>query len=198
MTKVTTMNIKKETLFLACFIFLFVILVSCQQELTCNKPYMKMGNACCLDKNHNTICDYDDLQGIGYSSTYGAADCESPSIKVGQRCCVDDNKDSICDEDLTILNDVTCNKPYIKQYNDCCLDKNDNAICDIDEQQVITCNKPYLKVGNGCCLDKDTNGICDYDEQPNLCPKPYISADSYGSCCLDKNNNGACDNTELK
>jgi len=31
-----------------------------KQELTCNKPYIKVGNECCLDKDDNGICDKDE------------------------------------------------------------------------------------------------------------------------------------------
>ena len=32
-----------------------------QEELTCNKPYIKVGNECCLDKDDNGICDKDEI-----------------------------------------------------------------------------------------------------------------------------------------
>ena len=31
-----------------------------QQEMTCNKPYIKVGTDCCLDADGNSICDKDD------------------------------------------------------------------------------------------------------------------------------------------
>lgn len=31
-----------------------------QNEITCNSPYIKVGNECCLDENSNNICDNDE------------------------------------------------------------------------------------------------------------------------------------------
>lgn len=31
-----------------------------QNEITCNSPYIKVGNSCCLDENSNNICDKDE------------------------------------------------------------------------------------------------------------------------------------------
>ena len=31
-----------------------------QNEVTCNSPYIKVGNSCCLDQNNNGICDNDE------------------------------------------------------------------------------------------------------------------------------------------
>ena len=30
-----------------------------QEIVTCNSPYIKIGNSCCLDRDSNTICDND-------------------------------------------------------------------------------------------------------------------------------------------
>ena len=30
------------------------------QEITCNSPYIKVGDDCCVDANYNRICDYDE------------------------------------------------------------------------------------------------------------------------------------------
>lgn len=29
---------------------------------SCDSPYIKIGNSCCLDRNHNTICDNDETE----------------------------------------------------------------------------------------------------------------------------------------
>jgi hypothetical protein len=36
-------------------------LISCQSKITCNKPYILVGNDCCLDMNDNSICDKDEI-----------------------------------------------------------------------------------------------------------------------------------------
>jgi len=41
---------------------LTLILIGCSQQITCNKPYILVGNECCLDKDDNSICDEDDNQ----------------------------------------------------------------------------------------------------------------------------------------
>lgn len=33
-----------------------------QNSVTCNSPYIKVGNSCCLDQNQNNICDTDESQ----------------------------------------------------------------------------------------------------------------------------------------
>lgn len=33
-----------------------------QDSVTCNSPYIKVGNSCCLDQNSNNICDNDEEQ----------------------------------------------------------------------------------------------------------------------------------------
>lgn len=36
------------------------VITSGQQEVTCNDPYIKVGDSCCLDANDNGICDEDE------------------------------------------------------------------------------------------------------------------------------------------
>ena len=43
-------------------IAIFLVFSGCvQQGLVCNKPYILVGNNCCLDKDSNNICDNDEL-----------------------------------------------------------------------------------------------------------------------------------------
>ena len=37
-----------------------VVTSGCIQQVTCNKPYIKVGKECCLDINDNDICDKDE------------------------------------------------------------------------------------------------------------------------------------------
>ncbi len=57
------------------------------KQITCNKPYILVGNDCCLDEDDNSICDKDE------------AECNKPYIQVGTDCCLDKNKNKICDKD---------------------------------------------------------------------------------------------------
>ena len=77
-------------------IILALVLSACQQQkTTCNKPYILVGNSCCLDSNNNNICDTDEVK---ETKTWGVS-CSSPYIKVGNNCCLDKNDNKICDND---------------------------------------------------------------------------------------------------
>lgn len=67
---------------------------SSQQTFVCNYPYIRLGNTCCLDNNHNGICDIDEKQ-----QQYNAASCYRPYIQEGTTCCLDENDNGICDYD---------------------------------------------------------------------------------------------------
>ena len=41
-------------------LLLALIFTGCVQQVVCNKPYILVGNGCCLDKNDNRICDADE------------------------------------------------------------------------------------------------------------------------------------------
>jgi hypothetical protein len=41
---------------------MFLIGVGCSQKIVCNKPYILVGNSCCLDKDENLICDKDETK----------------------------------------------------------------------------------------------------------------------------------------
>ena len=54
----------KKIIILLAFIVI-LILSGCNsqsQTVTCNKPYILVGNSCCLDKNDNKICDNDEKE----------------------------------------------------------------------------------------------------------------------------------------
>ncbi|MDD5193493.1 MAG: hypothetical protein PHF67_02805 [Candidatus Nanoarchaeia archaeon] len=63
------------------------------QEITCNYPYIKVGDECCLDKDANWICDRDEQSKEVLDS------CGYPYIEIGSQCCLDDNDNGICDKD---------------------------------------------------------------------------------------------------
>ena len=43
-------------------IFAILVISGCSQETICNKPYILVGNDCCLDANDNNICDSDEQE----------------------------------------------------------------------------------------------------------------------------------------
>src|SRR3989338_5692020 len=51
-------NLKEYILLLV--ILLALLISSCSNKPTCNKPYILVGNECCLDKDGNSICDKDE------------------------------------------------------------------------------------------------------------------------------------------
>ena len=82
--------------------------------LVCNKPYIQVGDKCCLDNNSNNICDNDETQptietkacpascddGLSYTKDYCSADtnyeCKHETIKniCGNQICEADNKEN--------------------------------------------------------------------------------------------------------
>ena len=64
-------------------------------EVQCSSPYIKVGNACCVDTNYNHICDSDEK--VDSSNTYNS--CGYPLVSVGGVCCRDENKNGRCDYD---------------------------------------------------------------------------------------------------
>jgi len=56
---------ERESLFMKRLIILLILMgivatSGCIQQVTCNKPYIKVGKECCLDINDNAICDKDE------------------------------------------------------------------------------------------------------------------------------------------
>lgn len=52
------------------YLVLALILVSgCISQMTCNPPYILVGDACCLDRNDNKICDFEDITTTSASRT---------------------------------------------------------------------------------------------------------------------------------
>lgn len=41
-------------------VLLSLFLIACTPKVICNDPYIMVGSSCCLDQNHNNICDQDD------------------------------------------------------------------------------------------------------------------------------------------
>ncbi|MBW3015341.1 hypothetical protein KY330_02890 [Candidatus Woesearchaeota archaeon] len=52
----------KRIVFLAVFLTLALVVAGCARpEVICNKPYIRVGTDCCLDKDDNSICDSDEV-----------------------------------------------------------------------------------------------------------------------------------------
>lgn len=90
------------------------------QQTVCNKPYILVGNDCCLDKDDNGICDKDE----GYKCPDGtiannAAECANKIVESVGEVSAKEEKDN-----------NNCIKPLIKSGSGCCVDYNENKICD--------------------------------------------------------------------
>ena len=59
-----------------------LILTSCSsKEITCEKPYIKAGEKCCLDQNNNRICDSDDARIAEYQQPEKETTIITPEAK---------------------------------------------------------------------------------------------------------------------
>jgi len=48
-----------KRMFLIGILALSLLAVACEQQVVCNKPYIRFANTCCLDTNNDSICDSD-------------------------------------------------------------------------------------------------------------------------------------------
>lgn len=46
-----------RTFFCLAFLFLLFLLTACTSDVICSSPYVLIGNACCVDADHNAVCD---------------------------------------------------------------------------------------------------------------------------------------------
>ena len=116
-----------------------LIISSCGSKPTCNKPYILVGNECCLDKDGNSICDKDE-RGL-----------TTPAQVVQEKencpfeCCV--NSDYKIKE---------CAQDYECKSNKCvAIDSDGDGLTDIEEKQLGT---------NIRLADTDNDGLTDYQE----------------------------------
>ena len=58
---------------------LFIGCTTQDLEVTCNPPYIKVGNSCCLDQNGNNICDKDEASEMQDRVEQDIVDNELPS-----------------------------------------------------------------------------------------------------------------------
>jgi hypothetical protein len=70
----SAINLSGRSIVILSVSMFLVILISCcvqqstpENTATCNKPYIKVGADCCLDKNDNNICDKDETDSFDIS-----------------------------------------------------------------------------------------------------------------------------------
>ena len=133
--------LKKTLIFL--FLLLLSLIISCSAKTTCPKPYILVGNDCCLDKDGNNICDKD--EGVVTSAiTQGYVVKEKENCPF--ECCVsNDYKIKECQQD------------YECKSNKCiAVDTDGDGLTDIEEK-VFGSN---LRV-----FDTDSDGLNDFLEK---------------------------------
>ena len=131
----------RHYLLIAILIFFVIIITSCNNKLTCNKPYILVGNDCCLDKNDNKICDKD--EGLS-SSVQGNVIKEKENCPFD--CCV--NSDYKVKE---------CSQDYECKNNKCiALDTDGDGLTDLEEKQFGS---------NPRVFDTDSDGLNDLVEK---------------------------------
>jgi len=102
------MKIKYLILFLVILSFLISSCAAQEpKQPTCNKPYILVGNDCCLDKDDNSICDTDELIEKENAKEETKPICNTPYIQVGAECCLDKDNNKICDKDETTQEKTT-------------------------------------------------------------------------------------------
>lgn len=52
----------KKIILLSFLIVISLFISSCGQQVTCNRPYILVGENCCLDVNGDNICDDDEKE----------------------------------------------------------------------------------------------------------------------------------------
>jgi len=123
----------KNTMFLASILLFSIFISGCtQQKVTCNPPYILVGNSCCLDTNNNKICDKDEtttpstILSTILSTTPVITTTISPRIgalDISNKffsACTSSNNDQWCKiENQDFTNYITINTSSISaQYND--------------------------------------------------------------------------------
>src|SRR3989338_9356658 len=96
-----SMKLKHLILSLVILIFLISSCANQPKQPVYNKPYILVGNECCLDKNDNSICDKDEAKEGLNAKEEPKQICNKPYIQVGSECCLDKNDNQICDKDET-------------------------------------------------------------------------------------------------
>ncbi|GEM_PF-2431270 len=126
-----------------------------EPPLVCNKPYILVGNSCCLDENDNSICDTDEEQEPEAEPTVTPKE-EEPIIP---------------EPEEEPEEQVKCEAPYIQVGTDCCLDADSNQICDKDEQ-VKTCPADLQVCPGGSSVGRDPDNSCNFYPCPEIFPEP--------------------------
>ncbi len=130
------------------------------KTITCNSPYILVGDACCLDENHNSVCDKDESitecinnDGTCPSSCYATNDNDCTNCPTNQ-----------------VYSQGTCVTPDCSRNSDC-YDGNSctKDICKNMEQSNAYCSNIAIIP---CCGNTICEEVEAYSNCPNDCEKP--------------------------
>ncbi|ODS40752.1 hypothetical protein BEH94_09450 [Candidatus Altiarchaeales archaeon WOR_SM1_SCG] len=151
---------------------LFVVLMSgcITEDVTCNKPYIKVGKDCCLDQNDNNICDKDETSSEKHETLNEDKDNEVPGEQDSDyvvntqsesrencpfECCVDDSDypAKSCSRNYDCVNHkcVKQSCPF-----ECCVDDSDYP--------AKSCSRNYDCVNHKCVKQSCPFECCPEDE----------------------------------
>jgi len=125
------------------------------EDVTCNKPYIKVGKECCLDQNDNNICDKDETSSEKHETLNEDKDNEVPGEQDSDyvvntqsesrencpfECCVDDSDYPA----------KSCSRNYDCVNHKCVKQSCPFECCPEDEYSKKSCSSGYECQNNKC------------------------------------------------
>lgn len=159
-------------------LFICLLIISgCAKEIVCNKPYMRIGLSCCLDKNNNNICDKDEV--ITKKITEPGIESNPEKIlPIEKPDVIQTSSDYITDlpsmnNENTPPQDINCNS-ICEREESCqkdCPSSCGDGICDFENNECLTCEKL------GDCMVLNSKGFLTEafmtDEKTKTCKPIY-------------------------
>lgn len=179
-----------------------LILSSCAKQTTCNKPYILVGENCCLDKDSNGICDSDENINIKETKIIEnpkepASSCESDEVEVdfeGEKGCISKNPIYTVQVTFTppkyrLVSSIENGKTYW------CQDYNQNNKCDYDESNK---EELELKYYYNVYLPQIKEYISKHCNKNSFTKEEEKDLSKYlvKECCWDYSGDSHCDTTE--
>lgn len=142
------------------FIFILNSPKTTGNTIICNSPYIQVGQSCCLDSNHNNICDNDELTNTLSSNTTPNQQLSQSQNYCGDGICQSTESCSSCSTDCGICK---------KNLGDSCSYNSDckSRFCVHD-----ICRSSSIYCGDSFCDSGESYSTCPQDcQQPK--PKNY-------------------------
>lgn len=93
-----------------------ILIVGCDKQIVCNKPYIHVGTECCLDIDNNNICDKDEGLGKGIETKEYApikeekTEIEQTLDKLGKVCIITFKENNEFDRTFPEIRDCSSDK----------------------------------------------------------------------------------------